>query len=215
MSSAGRMEPSQPERSRGTGLPSLQRGGRTHQEKLRSKQVSIPASKQFFQKPSRPAEKSQPALKMDMTPWLKASASECSFTPFPSPVFPSPHHCAASPSGFPNAPLKRSVRIPKKEAEMLKSQDRLANGGVGSAAQSASQSSGDKRALVKREAGKRQGRPRGRSRWTKLPPVRSVTNLSFSRSFTFSFFELPEHQSQQQSLQRQRAIFLTMKELQH
>ncbi|MBN3317383.1 S26A6 protein, partial [Atractosteus spatula] len=32
-------------------------------------------------------------------------------------------------------------------------------------------------------------------RAARLPPLRAVTVLSFSRSFTFSFFELPEHQS--------------------
>ncbi|CAH2311923.1 Hypothetical predicted protein [Pelobates cultripes] len=47
----------------------------------------------------------------------------------------------------------------------------------------------------------------------KLPPVPEVTELSFSRNFSFSFFELPEHQNPQQWLQRQRLVHIMMSEL--
>ncbi|XP_041080816.1 uncharacterized protein LOC121298080 [Polyodon spathula] len=55
---------------------------------------------------------------------------------------------------------------------------------------------------------------RPRLRTATLPPLRSVSNLSFSRSFTFSFFELPEHQTLQHRLERQREVQLLMRELQ-
>ncbi|KAM4722758.1 uncharacterized protein WCC33_008912 [Rhinophrynus dorsalis] len=47
----------------------------------------------------------------------------------------------------------------------------------------------------------------------KFPPLPAISELSFSRNFSFSFFELPEHQSPQQWLQRQRLVYMTMRQL--
>ncbi|XP_058845606.1 uncharacterized protein LOC117412456 [Acipenser ruthenus] len=55
---------------------------------------------------------------------------------------------------------------------------------------------------------------RPRLHTARLPHLRSVSNLSFSRSFTFSFFELPEHQTLQHRLERQREVHLLLRELQ-
>lgn len=47
----------------------------------------------------------------------------------------------------------------------------------------------------------------------RLPPLRPVTNLSFSRSFTFSFFELPLHQSPRCRAERIRNLMLLLRQI--
>ncbi|XP_060930629.1 solute carrier family 26 member 6-like [Limanda limanda] len=47
----------------------------------------------------------------------------------------------------------------------------------------------------------------------RLPPLRPVTNLSFSRSFTFSFFELPLHQSPRCRAERVRNLMLLLRQI--
>ncbi|XP_075331587.1 uncharacterized protein LOC142390103 [Odontesthes bonariensis] len=47
----------------------------------------------------------------------------------------------------------------------------------------------------------------------RLPPLRPITNLSFSRSFTFSFFELPLHQSPRCRAERVRNLLLLLKQI--
>lgn len=46
----------------------------------------------------------------------------------------------------------------------------------------------------------------------RLPPLRPVTNLSFSRSFTFSFFELPQHQAPRCRAERARNLLLLLRQ---
>ncbi|KAK2851155.1 hypothetical protein Q5P01_007431 [Channa striata] len=47
----------------------------------------------------------------------------------------------------------------------------------------------------------------------RLPPLHPVTNLSFSRSFTFSFFELPLHQSPHCRAERIRNLMLLLRQI--
>ncbi|XP_017266747.2 probable LIM domain-containing serine/threonine-protein kinase DDB_G0286997 [Kryptolebias marmoratus] len=47
----------------------------------------------------------------------------------------------------------------------------------------------------------------------RLPPLRPITNLSFSRSFTFSFFELPLHHSPHCRAERVRNLLLLLKQI--
>ncbi|CAB1428073.1 unnamed protein product [Pleuronectes platessa] len=47
----------------------------------------------------------------------------------------------------------------------------------------------------------------------RLPPLRPVTNLSFSRSFTFSFFELPLHESPRCRAERVRNLMLLLRQI--
>ncbi|KAK1898920.1 Immunoglobulin A1 protease [Dissostichus eleginoides] len=47
----------------------------------------------------------------------------------------------------------------------------------------------------------------------RLAPLRPVTNLSFSRSFTFSFFELPLHQLPRCRAERIRNLMLLLKQI--
>lgn len=46
-----------------------------------------------------------------------------------------------------------------------------------------------------------------------LPPLRSISNLSFSRSFTFSFFELPLHHSPRCRAERVRNLLLLWRQI--
>lgn len=47
----------------------------------------------------------------------------------------------------------------------------------------------------------------------RLPPLHPVTELSFSRSFTFSFFELPLHQSPRSRAERTRNLLLLLRQI--
>lgn len=53
------------------------------------------------------------------------------------------------------------------------------------------------------------------SRPQRLPPLRPVTNLSFSRSFTFSFFELPFHQSSRGRADRFKDLVVMLRQIQY
>ncbi|XP_054636863.1 uncharacterized protein LOC129184681 [Dunckerocampus dactyliophorus] len=46
----------------------------------------------------------------------------------------------------------------------------------------------------------------------RLPPLHPITNLSFSRSFTFSFFELPLYQSPPLRSERMRNLMTLLRE---
>ncbi|XP_061830287.1 uncharacterized protein [Nerophis lumbriciformis] len=46
----------------------------------------------------------------------------------------------------------------------------------------------------------------------RLPPLHPITNLSFSRSFTFSFFELPLHQSPPLRSERMRNLMALLRD---
>ncbi|KAF3696654.1 hypothetical protein EXN66_Car012332 [Channa argus] len=50
-------------------------------------------------------------------------------------------------------------------------------------------------------------------RLPRLPPLHPVTNLSFSRSFTFSFFELPLHQSPHCRAERIRNLMSLLRQM--
>ncbi|XP_014887896.1 uncharacterized protein LOC106947416 [Poecilia latipinna] len=50
-------------------------------------------------------------------------------------------------------------------------------------------------------------------RLPRLPPLNPITELSFSRSFTFSFFELPLHHSPHCRAERARNLFQLLKQI--
>ncbi|KAJ8257222.1 hypothetical protein GJAV_G00183220 [Gymnothorax javanicus] len=55
-------------------------------------------------------------------------------------------------------------------------------------------------------------RPPGTPR---LPPLHPVTNLSFTRSFTFSFFQLPQHLTPRGRADRARRVSLLLRQIQY
>ncbi|XP_026783655.3 protein enabled homolog isoform X2 [Pangasianodon hypophthalmus] len=124
-----------------------------------------------------------------MGPWEGSSNSESSFTSIPPPPpLPSP------PSPRPPPPLTSSEIFPNPPQAI-----RDTNPG--------SQQS----FLVKRRLLHLRGPPRP----PRLPPLRQVTNLSFSRSFTFSFFELPWHQSVQNRADRLKELVVLLRKIQY
>ncbi|KAF7209433.1 formin-I [Nothobranchius furzeri] len=49
----------------------------------------------------------------------------------------------------------------------------------------------------------------------RLPPLHPITNLSFSRSFTFSFFELPLHLSPHSRAEHVKNLFQLLKQIRY
>nr|XP_046253642.1 wiskott-Aldrich syndrome protein homolog 1 [Scatophagus argus] len=137
-----------------------------------------------------------------MTPWVGLALSESSFTSIPPPPPPPP----PAPRPTPSTPYRgRQNKDEKVSSSSLNSevpsppvavpQDGAEGGGRGLPA-------------------RRRVLPQNRvPRPPRLPPLRPVTNLSFSRSFTFSFFELPLHQSPRCRAERIRNLMLLLRQI--
>ncbi|XP_058246561.1 uncharacterized protein LOC131353495 [Hemibagrus wyckioides] len=120
-----------------------------------------------------------------MTPWEVSSNSSCTSIP-PAPPLPSP------PSSRPPPPITSSETSSNPP-------------------QTIRNTNPDSRESA---CVKRQPLPlRGPSRPSRLPPLRQVSNLSFSRSFTFSFFELPWHQSVQNRADRFKELVVLLRKI--
>ncbi|XP_062829849.1 uncharacterized protein LOC103277983 isoform X2 [Anolis carolinensis] len=143
--------------------------------------------------------KATPLGNHDMTPWAGPSQSETSFHALFKPMVSFLHSVPFSAVGSPGScPFFPDLGEKGFDAEGKQRQ---------------------KAVLIQGKA-KQKGRSRGsprrlQNKWeaVTLPPVPRITNLSFSPNFTFSFFELPPHQSQQSWVQRQQLICLLMKQL--
>ncbi|XP_026989851.1 uncharacterized protein LOC113634860 [Tachysurus fulvidraco] len=120
-----------------------------------------------------------------MAPWEGSSNSSC--TSIPSALPP-----ASSPSSRPPPPITPS-ETSKNPPQAIRNTDH-----------DIQQSACVKRRLLPL---------RGSSRPSRLPPLRQVTNLSFSRSFTFSFFELPWHQSVQNRADRFKELVVLLRKI--
>ncbi|XP_034551147.1 proline-rich receptor-like protein kinase PERK14 isoform X2 [Notolabrus celidotus] len=141
-----------------------------------------------------------------MTPWGGLALSESSFTsiPLPPPPRSVPPPPPPAPQPTPSTPYQErenedvsssSFNSEAPSPPVVIPQDHA--GGVG-----------------------RGFRPRRRvlpqcrvPRPPRLPPLRPVTNLSFSRSFTFSFFELPLHQSPRHRAERVRNLMVLLRQM--
>lgn len=123
-----------------------------------------------------------------MAPWEGSSHSESSFTSFPPPLSPLPL-AHSKPITAPDPPLPPPTPSQIKNIEPENGQN----------------------ARVKRKPLP----PRHPSRPSRLPPLRQVTNLSFSRNFTFSFFELPVHQSARSRAERLRDLTVLLRQFQY
>ncbi|CAL8368874.1 unnamed protein product [Lota lota] len=66
-----------------------------------------------------------------------------------------------------------------------------------------------------RETRELRARRRPVPRMPRLPPLRPITSLSFTRSFTFSFFELPVHQTASCRAERVRHVMLLLRQMQY
>ncbi|XP_071984448.1 uncharacterized protein [Engystomops pustulosus] len=185
------------ERGKRSALPLIKKGaGRVTALNVRTTSRRTDLSPSLRTSP--PRNKPPPILPGDMTPWVRASPSETSLTcllhSIPSPKT-LPDNMADNPPSQRETTHKESPKV--TPPEQTPSKDK-ANG---------------------------RGKPKGRTGVTKrrslhklhnikLPPVPAVTELNFSRNFSFSFFELPQHQSPQHWLQRQKYVYMVMRQVQ-
>ncbi|XP_029290941.1 LOW QUALITY PROTEIN: WD repeat-containing protein 6-like [Cottoperca gobio] len=149
-----------------------------------------------------------------MTPWGGLALSESSFTSIPPPPPPRPPPLLPPPP-LPPAPqptpstLYRGRQNEDKEVSSS-SFNSEAPSPPGAVPQDSVAAAGAVRGLRAR----RRLLPQSRvPRPPRLPPLRPVTNLSFSRSFTFSFFELPLHQSPRCRAERIRNLMLLLRQI--
>ncbi|MEE6502270.1 hypothetical protein FKM82_004463 [Ascaphus truei] len=146
--------------------------------------------------PKRVRQKSKAFSAGEMTPWVRPSPSESSLTALLCSN-PSPRPCTERLDFLPTARDTQPGNPESCSAQTLQLLREKASG----------------KAKERGRAGVTKRRFMNKLHGMRLPPVPAVTELSFSRSFTFSFFELPEHQSQQHWLQRQRLVYVTMRQL--
>ncbi|KAJ6668167.1 hypothetical protein lerEdw1_015544 [Lerista edwardsae] len=172
-------------------LPQISKGGNKDSEKPAQKWPRLPAC-------SCRARGAPPGNE-DVTPWSGPSQSEASFHAFFRPVVSFLHSVPFSAAG---APGPCSFSPAPGEAALDPAGERT------------------RKAQLPRGQARQKGRSRAppqrfRSKWqgVTLPPLPTISNLSFSRNFTFSFFELPPHQHRQHRVQRQQLICLLMKQL--
>ncbi|XP_056628639.1 uncharacterized protein LOC130439960 isoform X2 [Triplophysa dalaica] len=131
---------------------------------------------------------SSATLPDSMAPWEGSSHSDSSFASFPTPLSPLPPAHSYKPVGArENQPQPPPTQIKNTKLENGQS------------------------ARVKRKPLP----PRHPPRPPRLPPLRQITSLSFSRSFTFSFFELPVHQSARNRAERLKDLTVLLKQFQY
>ncbi|XP_044307732.1 uncharacterized protein LOC123034446 [Varanus komodoensis] len=132
-----------------------------------------------------------------LTPWSGPTRSETSFHAFFTPVVSFLHSVPFSAAGAPGS----GGVFPEfgKKAP------------VGGAEERRAAPLFQRKARTKAQSGGLPSRLQSKRQRVELP---SITKLNFSRNFTFSFFELPPHQSHEYWLQHQQLICLLMKQLQ-
>ncbi|KAM3915715.1 uncharacterized protein RB166_017955 [Leptodactylus fuscus] len=189
------------EKEKPSTLPLIRKGaGKVTAVSIRNPDKSADVSPSLKTPQTRGKQKPQPILTGDMTPWVKASPSETSLTCFlqsiPSPKT-LPDNMADSPQSQKEAANEDSWSLKANFSDPLPLKDK-ANG----------------RAKLKGRTGVTKRRSFNKFHNIKLPPVPAVTELNFSRNFSFSFFELPQHQSPQHWLQRQKYVYMVMRQLQ-
>ncbi|KAM7404422.1 hypothetical protein PAMP_011767 [Pampus punctatissimus] len=141
-----------------------------------------------------------------MTPWGGLAHSESSFTsipPLPPPRPPQPPPPPA-PQPTPSTPYRGRQ---KEDVEVSSINSRAPSSPVAVPQDSAGR--GGRELRVRRRVLPQDRVPRP----PRLPPLRPITNLSFSRSFTFSFFELPLHQSPRCRAERIRNLMLLLRQI--
>uniref|UniRef100_A0AAV2LXU8 Uncharacterized protein n=1 Tax=Knipowitschia caucasica TaxID=637954 RepID=A0AAV2LXU8_KNICA len=142
----------------------------------------------------------------NMAPWGGLDLSESSFTslsPLRPPSIPPPP--PPVPHSTPASPHRTKTQIRNISTSTITS-----TMSSPSLAQAAPDTGGAGRGL----RSKRRPLPQRRApRPPRLPPLRQVSNLSFSRSFTFSFFELPLHQSPRCRAERTKSLLLLIKQV--
>ncbi|KAM3618800.1 uncharacterized protein V6R79_025090 [Siganus canaliculatus] len=142
-----------------------------------------------------------------MTPWEGLVLPESSFTSIPPPPPPHPPPppppTPPAPQPTPSTPYRGNQT---RENDMFSSSF---NSEVPSPPAADRAGRGDRGTRPRRRVLPQHCVPRP----PRLPPLRPVTNLSFTRSFTFSFFELPLHQSPRCRAERIRNLMLLLRQI--
>ncbi|XP_077307804.1 uncharacterized protein LOC143927546 [Lithobates pipiens] len=193
---------SQPQREAQPTLPLIRRGA----TQAAAPKTGIANKSADFSHPEKKSQKRgklkpEPTASGDMTPWVKASPSESSLTALMQ-ILPSP------PTPLDNtAEQRHGQRAPKNAVNKV-------SWGPQAPEEHLPKEKPHNRAKQKARTGVTKRRTANKFHSIKLPPVPAVTELSFSRNFSFSFFELPQHLSPQHWLQRQKTVYVLMRQLQ-
>ncbi|XP_069824847.1 uncharacterized protein [Dendropsophus ebraccatus] len=182
-------------------LPLIRKGaGKVTALNIRStaKNTDLPPSQKASQ--TRGKQKPQPILASDVTPWVRASPSETSLTCL--------LHSIPSPKTL---PVNMSDCHQSQKDDAKKD---IYNVNESPPEQPPSKDKANVKAKLRGRTGVTKRRSFHKFYNMKLPPVPAVTELNFSRNFSFSFFELPQHQSPQHWLQRQKYVYMLMRQLQ-
>ncbi|XP_072304639.1 uncharacterized protein [Eucyclogobius newberryi] len=179
-------------------------GGKTN--KTKAKPAALSAQRPPQARAHRRTKPQTSVLVCDsnMAPWGGLELSESSFTSLSSPRPPSaPPPPPPVPQTSPASPL--TTRKQNNSTSTINTD--MSSPSPVYAAQDAG-------GAVRSFRSKRRPLPQRRViRPPRLPPLRQVTNLSFSRSFTFSFFELPLYQSPLCRAERTKNLLLLIKQV--
>ncbi|OCT85859.1 uncharacterized protein LOC121403124 isoform X2 [Xenopus laevis] len=137
----------------------------------------------------------------EITPWVSQSPSESSLSAFLSSI-PSLRACSDNITDPPQRDLGAKSNL---HTDASSPQTPIS-----------AQTSGEKDARRPKQRPRTnviKRRLQNKIHGTRLPPVPPVSELSFSRNFSFSFFELPQYQSPQHWLQRQKTVYVVMRQL--
>lgn len=167
-------------------------------------------SKPTAQRPPRSKRtQPQPSLLVSdssMAPWGGLHLSESSFTSISPPRPPSiPPPPPPAPHATPASPQRTTKQTRNHSSSSINSYM-----STPSPLQVPHDTGGAGRTIRLR---RRPLPPHRAPRPPRLPPLRQVTNLSFSRSFTFSFFELPLYQSPRCRAERTKNLLLLIKQV--
>ncbi|XP_048403939.1 uncharacterized protein LOC125460464 [Stegostoma tigrinum] len=198
------------------GLPSIRKREEFAFNNKKAPQKKLPSSDHSKpQKPPPPrtapcVKKSKHNMSNNIAPWVGISPLDTTFGAIPQSLEPLPCHTSAQ-HHLPCSTIRHWCGSAKSftEDNFGGNQDGLK--GIGSKAvqrllRTAPEGTSKAEALVTQRSGKdgwSQRRLRSKQRGgTKLPPVQCISSLSFTRNFTFSFFELPHYQLQQYRARR-------------
>ncbi|KAJ0064571.1 hypothetical protein NL108_009778 [Boleophthalmus pectinirostris] len=180
--------------------------GKTNKAKAKP---AVPSAQRLPQ--ARPHKRSQPqpsvlACDSSMTPWEGLDLSESSF------ISLSPRRPPSAPPPPPPVPQTTPASPQRTRKQTRNSSASTADSNMSTP--SPRQAALDTGGAVHSFPPKQRPLPQRRvPRPPRLPPLRQVTNLSFSRSFTFSFFELPLYQSPRCRAERAKNLLLLIKQV--
>ncbi|XP_072437763.1 uncharacterized protein [Chiloscyllium punctatum] len=195
------------------GLPSIHKGEEFAFDNKKAPEKKLLSSD--HSKPLKPSSCTAPCVKVskrntikDIAPWVGTSLLDTPFNAIPQSLEPLPCHTSAQ-HQLPHGTIRHWCGSAKDFTEDNFGGNQDGHKGVGSKAAQIRASPRETtmaEALVIQRSGKdswSQRRLRSKLRGgIKLPPVQCISSLSFTRNFTFSFFELPHYQSQQYRAQR-------------